>query len=332
MRKWTGNRQRGRKKKGGETPAVANTASDAAAPPPLQPVLMRDYVLPVANSAPPTSPVVPDANLPTSDAAGATNEGPGIEEDMPSPGSGAESAVQNSFKKRKRRRGRGGRGRPQKATPAAAATSRNAAPVSDLPGIPEVPYSGTEAGSAVETQPPSIPLVAPTVVPHTRPSKGTVVLAIGLPGSGKSTWFKRRGVTPLSSDLLRALLFDDVMQQKFGDLVFSILRSMLRSRLIARMPMNYVDATNLSPHERKSWIKMARDFGYEVQAVYFDVPLDICMERNRKRERVVPETDMQRLGAKLRPPTFEEGFSKITVVRVKKSESPSGEAPHQQPA
>jgi predicted kinase len=98
------------------------------------------------------------------------------------------------------------------------------------------------------------------------------------------------------------------------------------------MPMNYVDATNLSPHERKSWIKMARDFGYEVQAVYFDVPLDICMERNRKRERVVPETDMQRLGAKLRPPTFEEGFSKITVVRVKKSESPSGEAPHQQPA
>jgi hypothetical protein len=27
---------------------------------------------------------------------------------------------------------------------------------------------------------------------------------------------------------------------------------------------------------------------------------------------------MRRMGAKLRPPTFEEGFSKITVVRVKK--------------
>ena len=40
----------------------------------------------------------------------------------------------------------------------------------------------------------------------TQPSKGVVVLAIGLPGSGKSSWFKRHNITPLSSDLLRALL------------------------------------------------------------------------------------------------------------------------------
>jgi predicted kinase len=62
---------------------------------------------------------------------------------------------------------------------------------------------------------------------------------------------------------------------------------------------------------------MARDFGYEVQAVFFDVPLEVCRERNRRRERIVAEDVMQRMAAKLRPPTFEEGFSKITVVRVK---------------
>jgi predicted kinase len=100
-----------------------------------------------------------------------------------------------------------------------------------------------------------------------RAPKGVVVLAIGLPGSGKSSWFKRHKISPLSSDLMRALLFDDPTEQRFQDLVFSNLRSMLKARLIARRPMNYVDATNLTPHERHSWIKLAKDYGYEVQAV-----------------------------------------------------------------
>jgi predicted kinase len=153
-----------------------------------------------------------------------------------------------------------------------------------------------------------------------RPSKGVVVLAIGLPGSGKSSWFKRNKITPLSSDLLRALLFDDANEQRFQDLVFSNLRSMLKARLIARRPSNYVDATNLTPHERQGWIKLAKDYGYEVQAVYFDVPLEVCLERNQKRERVISDADMRRIAAKLKAPAFEEGFSKITVVRVKAKE------------
>ena len=147
--------------------------------------------------------------------------------------------------------------------------------------------------------------------------KGFVVLAIGLPGSGKTTWFRRRGVTPLSSDLLRNILFDDVEEQRYQGLVFSTLRSLLRARLIAKMPLNYVDATNLSSHERSQWIKMAKSFGYEVQAVFFDVPLDVCLERNRKRDRSVSEDIMRKMAEKLKPPVFEEGFAKITVVRVK---------------
>ena len=171
----------------------------------------------------------------------------------------------------------------------------------------------------LETQPES-----PSILPEAQTERaekaprGYVVLAIGLPGSGKTTWFRRRGVTPLSSDLLRNILFDDVEEQKFQGLVFSTLRSLLRARLIAKMPWNYVDATNLSVHERRQWIKMSKSFGYEVQAVFFDVPLDVCLERNRSRDRMVSEDVMRKMAEKLKAPAFEEGFAKITLVRVKR--------------
>jgi predicted kinase len=181
-----------------------------------------------------------------------------------------------------------------------------------------VPIAEPEKRMVVETQPDSLatPPGEQTPVSPKEP-RGYVVLAIGLPGSGKTTWYKRRGVTPLSSDLLRSLLFDDITEQRYQGLVFSTLRSLLRARLIAKMPWNYVDATNLSPHERKQWIKMAKSFGYEVQAVFFDVPLAVCLERNSKRDRQVTDEVMHKMAERLRPPTFKEGFEKITVVRVK---------------
>ncbi len=195
------------------------------------------------------------------------------------------------------------------------------------------------AAVAVETEPSDLPAVTPAAVPQelvheTQPDslatppagpvavspkspKGYVVLTIGLPGSGKTTWYKRRGVTPLSSDMLRNILFDDITEQRYQGLVFSTLRSLLRARLIAKMPWNYVDATNLSPHERRQWIKMAKSFGYEVQAVFFDVPLAVCLERNSKRDRQVTDEVMHKMAERLKPPAFNEGFDKITVVRVK---------------
>ena len=170
-----------------------------------------------------------------------------------------------------------------------------------------------------ETQPdsPSVPPPAPQPAGGPRQPRGFVVLTIGLPGSGKTTWFKRRSVTPLSSDMLRGILFDDITEQRYQGLVFSTLRSLLRARLIAKMPWNYVDATNLSPHERRQWIKMAVSFGYDVHAVFFDVPFELCLERNHRRERVVSDEVMEKMNERLRPPSFKEGFSKITVVRVK---------------
>ena len=286
MRKWMSERFKRRKKAPEKSSAEATAA-------PLQPKYYDSEPPPAGESEAQPEPemqAAPEAPREAPEASSRPASPP------PRPQSSGDSDALRRGKRR--RRGRGGRGRTRGSAPS---------------GVPVVPDA---AAAPPSDSGPVIP-AAPSLA---RSPKGAVILAIGLPGSGKSSWFKRHKITPLSSDVLRSLLFDDPTEQRFQDLVFSNLRSMLKARLIARRPLNYLDATNLTPHERQNWIKLAQDYGYEVQAVYFDVPVDVCLERNQRRERVVAEDVMRRMAAKLRPPTFEEGFSKITVVKVKKKE------------
>jgi predicted kinase len=347
MRKWMRDRLQRRKK----TPAAP---TDQPAAPPLQPAYFdaddapstptvaedsaRDSAENNAEhnaaevSAPPPAaanevrPVRGARSSSRSSSESQTSEAPPSESQPPNsqPGTGG----LGRGRRRRGGRGRGGRGREQ----AVAQAFAPAAVKGSIPSLPSEPaeedmpedaeISGDTEGQTAEpvalaapaAKIPAVPVAAP------RPPKGVVVLAIGLPGSGKSSWFKRHNVVPLSSDMVRSLLFDDVREQRFQDLVFSNLRSMLKARLIAKRPMNYVDATNLTPQERQHWIKLAKDYQYEVHAVFFDVPLDVCLDRHQRRDRVVPEDVMRRMAAKLKAPAFEEGFAKITVVRVKKKE------------
>ena len=140
-----------------------------------------------------------------------------------------------------------------------------------------------------------------------------IVITVGLPGSGKSTYLKRRGVNAISSDEIRHLIADDSEDQSVHAQVFATIRYLIRQRIAAGRVVTYVDATHLTRWERRPYVRLARKYGCEVEAIFFDVPVETCVRRNRRRGRVVPEEVIRAMAELMEPPTVGEGIARILI-------------------
>jgi predicted kinase len=114
---------------------------------------------------------------------------------------------------------------------------------------------------------------------------------------------------------MRLLLADDENDQTIHADVFATVRYILRRRLLLRRPLTIVDATNLSRRERRPYIKTAQLYDCQMEAMFFDTPLEVCKERNRSRTRVVPDEIMDIMAERLSTPTIEEGFDVVMAYR-----------------
>jgi len=141
-----------------------------------------------------------------------------------------------------------------------------------------------------------------------------VIVLIGIPGSGKSTWAKTQNCQVLSSDEFRRLLSGDETNQNIHHQVFAAMRHMLRARMEIGQPATILDATNLRWSDRRPWLQVAKKFDARAEAVFFNVPLALALERNRLRERQVPEDVIRQMHKLMQVPTMAEGFDDVKTI------------------
>ncbi len=155
-------------------------------------------------------------------------------------------------------------------------------------------------------------------------TKPVLIITCGAPGSGKSTYYReglKNGSIPpqsirINMDDIRAEVTGNQADQSKNNVVYRIAEAKLRASLSERIPVIYWDNTSSKARVRKPLIQLAKEAGYNVLGVYWELPLDVCLSRNRNRQFVVPEEFITHMheNFKLNPPRKEEGFDDIIVI------------------
>lgn len=148
----------------------------------------------------------------------------------------------------------------------------------------------------------------------------TVILTIGSPGSGKSTWgekfAKDNGYTYLSSDRNRARVGTGEEDLKASARAFTLLKKEMGEAL-DRGENVVVDATFMYKKARRDFVNIGRSRGAHLRAVTFEIDRKTILERNAKRAasggRNVPTFVIDQMLGKYEKPQSPE-FDEVTVI------------------
>jgi predicted kinase len=132
-----------------------------------------------------------------------------------------------------------------------------------------------------------------------------LIMLIGIPGSGKSSFYK----TYFFNTYVRVSL--DLLNTRNKEKRFMALAFALQQRMV-------LDNTNVTKAERAQYIHQAMAHKFAVTGYYFESQLSVCLDRNENR---TGKEKIDRVGViakhkALELPGYAEGFDKLYYVAI----------------
>ena len=148
----------------------------------------------------------------------------------------------------------------------------------------------------------------------------TLILSIGIPGSGKTTILKKLALENnfeyISPDDIRKEMFGREDDHTYDKIVWNEARKRVTNLLEAKHDVAF-DSTFSNRERRRRFIHDAKKAGAQtVEGLFFDIPLEEILQRNASREKSVAEEYLQTAYAELQsePPSAEDGFDSLFRV------------------
>ena len=109
--------------------------------------------------------------------------------------------------------------------------------------------------------------------------KKKLIMTVGLPRCGKSTWSKKQGHPIVNPDSIRLAMHGQRFCAKAEPFVWATACIMTESLFLAGHTTVILDATNTNPDRREEWTKRFPNDEYDIELKYFKTSKDECIRR-----------------------------------------------------
>ncbi len=121
------------------------------------------------------------------------------------------------------------------------------------------------------------------------------IITFGLPGSGKTTLLKSKylGTPIISADDIKPQLlgWDEKNPSVVHQQSVKIAKELVEQAVKEKIDFAF-DSGSINTKYSRNLFKIIKESGYHIHLVVFDIPLEVCLERNKKRSFQVPEHDI----------------------------------------